>query len=99
MKVDRFDRLVLQYTLANKYTKPLGNYYENHEWFRKFVKFGLTTVATFWLVKGPLIWLLTEVFGYWYVLSAFVVGLIVTVVGFVVNHFMGVIEWEIKEGR
>lgn len=93
-KWDAFDNLVFQITMGNKWGKPLGNYYQNHEWFRKLIKFGATTIVMFWFVKGPLIFLLTEVLGWWYILSAFLVGLIVTVVGFLVNHFMGVIEWE-----
>lgn len=65
---------------------PLGNYYRRHTWFQRFIKFGLSTFVMFWLLKGPIIWLFTDVWGIWYVLSAFIGGLIVTVAGFVLNE-------------
>lgn len=62
------------------------NYYTCHAWFRRFVKFGLSTFVVFWVVKGPMIWVLTDVLGVWYLLSAFVAGVIVTIVGFVLSE-------------
>lgn len=64
----------------------IENYYACHAWFRRFVKFGSSTFVVFWVVKGPMIWVLTDALGIWYVLSAFVAGVIVTVMGFILSE-------------
>lgn len=82
-----FDNFV--YWLCEKVPRigpPIGNYFKEHEWFQRFTKFGISTLLMFWLVKGPIIWLFTDVWGIWYVLSAFMGGLIVTIGGFILNE-------------
>jgi putative flippase GtrA len=65
----------------------IGSYYTRHTWFQRFVKFVLSTFVVFWVVKGPIMWVLTDVLGVWYVLSAFAAGVIVTIMGFVLSEF------------
>ena len=70
---------------------PLGekvwSYYEAHSWFQRLVKYACSTTAVFWVVKGPMIWMLTDLLGVWYVFSAFTVGLFVTVICFMLSEF------------
>ena len=81
-----FDKLFHYICARLPYIGPsVGKYYKKHHWFQRFAKFGVSTFIVFWLVKGPLIWLLTTI-GMWYILSAFISGLIVTVIGFIVNE-------------
>ena len=65
----------------------LDDYYEDHLWFRQFVRYGITTTVIYWLAKAPLIWFLTNKLNLWYILSSFIVGLIITIMGFVVEKF------------
>jgi len=86
------------YNLALKlpyFGKPIAKYYMTHDWFRRFAKFAVSTFIMYWLLKGPLIWLLTQIMPSInlllfqvpsYVLGGFFAGIIVTVIGFVVNE-------------
>lgn len=78
-----FDTVML--TLL-KYVK-LDEYYRTHATFQKFVKYGSWITMEYWLVKGPLTILFTSLFHLWYVLSAFLAGLICTIIGFVLSHY------------
>jgi len=62
--------------------KPLEEYYVKHNWFKRFVKFGTMDLLIYWLLKAPLLIILTDWLGIWYALAAFIVGLIITVLGF-----------------
>lgn len=63
----------------------LGNYYRKHLWFRQFVRYGVTTTVIYWCGKAPLIWFFTNVLNVWFIFSSFIVGLIITLIGFVVE--------------
>ena len=78
-----------------RYVK-LDKYYEEHPTFQRFAKYGVLTTLTFWLAKAPLIWLFDLAFGDInlvffsipsYVTSAFVAGVIVTLLGFVYSEW------------
>ena len=91
-----FDKFV--YWLCEKVPRiglPIGNYYENHEWFQRFTKFGISTLVMFWLIKAPLISIFTILipsinliffFIPSYLIAAFLAGLIVTIGGFILNE-------------
>lgn len=87
-----FHRLAVKVPLLGK---PVSNYYLKHRWFQRFSKFAVSTFLMFWLVKGPLLWMLTLVLPSInlvlieipdYVLGGFLSGIIVTVVGFFINE-------------
>ena len=70
-------------------------YYKTHTWFQRFIKFGVTTTLIYWVIKGPLIWVFTglipniNLFLFVvpsYLTAGFVVGLVVTLVGFALNE-------------
>lgn len=65
----------------------LNKFYANNLWFRQFVRYGITTTVIYWFAKAPLIWILTEKFGIWYLGATFIIGLIITLIGFVVEKF------------
>lgn len=67
--------------------KPISEYYINHTWFQRLVKYGFSTLIVYWLVKAPLIAIFTTVLPSIfyipsYLIGAFFAGLIVTVIGF-----------------
>jgi putative flippase GtrA len=71
--------------------------YDTVDWFNRFIKFGVSTTLIFWLVKGPLIWMFNSFIpniGFIpdYLFSTFIVGLILTIIGFVINE-----EWIWKQ--
>jgi len=77
--------------------KPIWNYYKNHGWFSRFVKFGIITTVIYWFIRAPMIWFFAEVVPITvtvpflfvipaYLFSAFLVGLILTVVSFVMSE-------------
>jgi len=75
--------------------KPLWKYYVKHGWFSRTAKFIVTTSILFWLVKSPLIWLLNGFLPSLnlllvvippYLLAAFFTGIIITVIGVVLNE-------------
>lgn len=75
--------------------KPLLKYYDKHGWFQRFAKFGVSTSILFWFVKGPLIWLFTGVIPSLnlflftvpsYLFASFIAGLLLTLIGFVLNE-------------
>lgn len=85
--------------------EPVKNYYTDHAWFKRFAKFGSSTLVMYWLLKGPLLWVLTLTLPSVnlllfvipsYVMAGFLAGLIVTVIGFVVNE---VWVWKIGEKK
>ena len=65
----------------------LDKYYKEHPTFQRFAKYGVLTTITFWLAKAPMMWFFTDLLGVWYVLSGFIVGIIVTLLGFVYSEW------------
>lgn len=65
----------------------IEKYYLEHGLFQRLIKYATSTSLIFWMFKGPLIWVLTDLLNVWYVLSAFVVGVIVTLICFVLGEF------------
>jgi len=87
-----FSKLALKIPLIGKF---MQNYYMNHATFRRFTKYAVSTFVIYWVVKGPLIWLLTLLLPSInlfliivpdYVLSAFVVGVLVSLIGFLLSE-------------
>jgi hypothetical protein len=75
--------------------KPLWKYYVKHSWFSRTSKYIVTTAVLFWLVKSPMIWLLNGFLPSLnllvlvippYLLAAFFTGIIITVIGVVLNE-------------
>lgn len=77
-----FDSLVLGVFGQIPYLGPKLAYHYLNSWFGRFVKYGTWILLEFWLVKGPMTWLFTDIVGLWYVLSAFIAGTVCTVIGF-----------------
>lgn len=70
--------------------KPISKYYIEHSWFQRLVKYGSSTLVVYWLVKAPLIAIFTAImpelfFIPSYLMGAFIAGLIVTLIGFVLS--------------
>ena len=93
--LDLFDKLMLFGLTKIGFEKE---FYLGRPRLQRFTKFAFSTFLMFWLVKGPLIALFTErllpsqisllIFSIpGYVLSSFIVGIILTFAGFVVNEF------------
>ena len=86
-----FDKLFKDTILKLPYLgKPISQYYIKHDWFQRLTKYGFSTLIVYWLVKAPLIAIFTAIipelfFIPSYLMGAFVAGLIVTVIGFVLN--------------
>ena len=89
MKEWSFDGVVRQ--VCRMISPGLENFYVKQVMrrprFHRLAKFAVSTFIIFWVVKGPLIWMLTDVFGFWYVVSAFLGGIVVTLIGFALNEF------------
>jgi len=91
-----FDELFMQLAVKIPYFgKGLSKYYIGSPKFQRFTKFALTTFLVYWLAKAPLIVFFTDYLHVWYALSAFIVGIIITVVGFVLNESW---IWKLKGG-
>jgi len=83
-----FDKIILK--ICDKipfFGKSLSNLYLKYSTLRRLAKFASTTFFVYWMAKAPLIWFFSEILGLWYILSAFIVGIIVTVIGFIFNEF------------
>ena len=65
----------------------LDNLYLNNQGFRQFVRYGTSVTFIYWFAKAPLIWFATEVIGIHYVMSSFLIGLLITIAGFFVEKF------------
>lgn len=80
-----FDSL-FYWLMAKLHLKIIADYYMKNGWFQRTAKFGVTTTIMYWFLKGPMIYAFTEWLHVWYILSAFLVGLILTLVGVVFNE-------------
>jgi len=49
--------------------------------------YGSWIFLEYWFVKAPMIYLFTDILSVWYVISAFVAGIICTIIGFVLSEF------------
>ena len=59
----------------------------NKERLKRFVKSTLWSFGAYWLIRAPLQVIFTEVLGIWYVLSNFMAGCVLLVIGFIVGEF------------
>jgi len=55
-------------------------------WFRRFVKFSVTTFVIYWSIRAPMIIFFTEYLRLWYPISVFIVGIIMSLIGFAVSE-------------
>ena len=98
MKEWSFDGVVRQ--VCRMVSPGLENFYVKQVMqrprFHRLAKFAVSTFIIFWLVKGPLIWILTNSLPSInlilfiipsYILSAFFAGIVVTLIGFALNEF------------
>lgn len=93
LKKHSFDGLFLWFVLKIPYFgEPLKNYYLQHGWFRRFTQFTVYTTGVYWFVRAPMIVVFTLVLPetfLWifpgYLLATFITGIIVTIIGFVIN--------------
>jgi len=66
--------------------KKIGEWYLNVGWFQRFIKFSTSTFIVYWLIRAPMIVFFTDVLGIWYVMSTFIVGLILSLIGFAISE-------------
>lgn len=94
-----FNHLVVEVPVVGK---SLSKYYHSHNWFQRLVKFTCYTTILFWLVKGPLIGILAltlpnlnllVVVVPSYILAAFLAGIIISLISFVLSEI-----WVWKKG-
>ena len=64
----------------------VANWYKTKSWFNRFTKFGVSTFIVYWGVRAPMMVGFTDVLGVHYVLSAFIVGIILSLIGFVISE-------------
>lgn len=96
MKDLTFDSIFRELSLKIPYFgKSIAIYYAKHTWFKRFSKFATSTFLMYWVVKGPLIWMLTaltpplNLFLFVipnYVVAAFFAGIIGAIISFVLNE-------------
>ena len=77
--------------------EPIVDYYNKHKKFRRLVQFAVSTTIVFWLIKSPLILVFNGIIPNInlilfiipnYIVSTFIVGVIITLIGFLINE-----EW------
>lgn len=66
--------------------QPLWNLYDQKPWFRHLVKFILSATVIYWLVRAPILWVLTELAHIHYLVSAFIAGVVVSLATFVASE-------------
>ena len=98
MKEWSFDGVVRQ--VCRMISPGLENFYVKQVMrrprFHRLAKFAVSTFIIFWLVKGPLIWVLTESLPSInllifiipsYLLAAFFAGIVITIISFIIGEF------------
>jgi len=66
----------------------LDGFYQRTLWFREFCRFAFSTFIIFWLVRSPMTFIFTEIFHFHYLFSSFSSGVILSIIGFIVNKFV-----------
>lgn len=93
----KFDKLIMHGLLKiPKIGTDLNKFYVKKAWFQRFTKYGLWLTIEYWLVKGPITIFFTDILGLWYVISAFIAGVICALIGFVLSEFW---IWREKHGK
>lgn len=84
---EAFDRAVFQalHFLLKGYGLKLYEMYDKDAQLKRFTKFGVSLFIEFWLLRAPLEWAMVNLAGWHYLVSSFLSGLILAIVGFFLN--------------
>ena len=85
-QLDFFDKTLVSFLYLVRLDR-IAELYLKYPRLQKFTKYGSWITLEYWIIKGPMTMLFTEMLGLWYVTSAFIAGLICTVIGFFLGEF------------